>query len=69
MILNSHEYNPLPVIFGVLPTNLQDITAEILSLIQSELFKAGIVPETIQEFDTVLGLLKELMIKEYYGKK
>jgi hypothetical protein len=52
-----------------MPTKLGDITAEILGAIQVELFRGGVVPETIQEFDTVLGLLRELMYKEYYGKK
>jgi hypothetical protein len=69
MILKNHEYNPLPAIFGVLPLNIQELTAEILSVIQVELYKAGVIPETIQEFDLVLGLLRELMIKEYYGKE
>ncbi len=68
MILTSHEYNPLPAIFGVLPLKLEDMSVEILEVIQHELFKAGIKPETIQEFDIVLGLLLDTL-KEYYGKK
>jgi hypothetical protein len=68
MILNNSDYNPLPTILGIMPLKMHDMTAEILSAIQSELFKGGVVPENIQEFDATLGLLRETL-KVYYGKE
>lgn len=40
----------------------------MLNIVQHELFKAGVVPESAQEFEQVLKLLQELE-REFYGKK
>lgn len=65
MIFNKSIYNPLETIFKY---NLVIPTPEALSVVQHELFKAGIVPETADEFQQVLNLLVETE-REYYGKK
>lgn len=66
MILNESTYNPLPVI---LTLEYKNITTTTLDIIQSELFKGGVVPETAEEFTVVYNMLLELLKKEYYGKK
>jgi hypothetical protein len=69
MLINKSEYNPLGTIFGVLPINEKEYTTEVLDTVQAELFKAGIVPETSEEFKDTLSLLRAFLVKEYYGKK
>lgn len=66
MIFNDRIYNPLEVIFQVLPDNYIGLTTGIMDIIQKELFKAGVVPETGEEFTQVVELLIELK-KEFNG--
>lgn len=65
MILNCSDYNPLSFLFKY---DLSNKSVDVLNVVQHELFKAGIVPETGEEFSTVLDLLIELE-KKFYGKK
>ncbi len=63
MILNESEYNPLERVFAVLDGPTYNV--EALDEIKKELFKAGVVPETDGEFNTVLELLVDINPKKY----
>lgn len=65
MILNCSDYNPLEFLFKY---DLSAKSVDVCNVVQHELYKAGIVPETGDEFNTVLNLLIELE-KKFYGKK
>jgi len=65
MILNYTEYNPLKTLFKY---DLSEPSVDTLNLIQYELFKGGVVPETPEEFGIVLNMLVETE-KAFYGKK
>ena len=67
MILATHEYNPLPEIFRILPYHKENVTPGVLDFIQRELFKGGVVAETSEEFEELLIKLIELK-KEFNGK-
>lgn len=65
MIINESTYNPLGELFKY---NLLIRSTDMLNIVQHELFKAGVVPESAEEFEQVLKLLQELE-REFYGKK
>lgn len=65
MILNCSDYNPLESLFKY---DLSVKSVDVCNIVQYELYKAGVVPETGDEFNTVLNLLIELE-KKFYGKK
>lgn len=67
MIINQSDYNPLQEIFKY-KLDKDDLTVNTLNTVQRELFKAGVIPEDILEFDKVLGLLQELA-RRYHGKE
>lgn len=66
MIIELTEYNPLAAI--LMFTKLSDPDVETLEAISQELFRAGVIPESGDEFKQVLDLLIEVE-KEYYGER
>lgn len=61
MIININEYNPLPEIKKV-ASNWPLYTMSDIDVVKKELFKAGVVPETDEELNTVICLLEEMEI-------
>lgn len=59
MILTNHDYNPFPDILQMLSHHLTVLTIPLANDIRRELFKGGVVPESDEEFDTLLDSLAD----------
>lgn len=62
MIIKGWNYNPLPEIVKILPKDKSQVNEQHLNIIQKEMFKAGIIPESEKDVDIILKLLVELNI-------
>lgn len=62
MIFNKTEYNPFPAIIKYMADKNKAYSLADMDYIRKELFKAGVVPESDDEFDQTLNLLAEMDI-------
>lgn len=67
MIINLTEYNPLYVLWNLIPLDKNNLSTYILDIMQAEFFKAGIIAENGTEFTKLVDILIE-MKKEFNGQ-